>query len=276
MQDNLISDHATFTCDLLVQVSCTRYPIQMKNGILLTACLSLVSLLSTPAQAGESPVVVELFTSQSCYSCPPAEAYLAEIADQEGVLALEFHVDYWNTLVYGFAGRWEDPFSKAEYTQRQRIYNVAIRRSGQVYTPQAVIDGRHELVGSHKDKIARLIRQHSADPRPRVGVDIVRTGGSDLEVRLAGAADAAKTEVWLLRFLKRKSTQVPAGENKGKTLENAHIVSDVRSIGIYPGTPTTLKVSDFSLDDGEDCAVLVQSADLGPIMGAARCPAPQS
>ncbi len=231
------------------------------------------------AVAGEMPVVVELYTSQSCYSCPPAEAYLADIAEQEGILALEFHVDYWNSLFYGFSGRWEDPYSKAEYTQRQRTYNVAIRRSGQVYTPQTIVNGRHELVGSHTDKISNLIKHQAGDPRPRIGVDIVRMGNDALEVRLGGEAvqtDAAETEVWLVRFLKRKTTQVSSGENKGKTLVSAHVVTEVKPIGTWRGSATTLSVGGFALADDEDCAVLIQTAELGPILGAGRCPAPQS
>ena len=80
------------------------------------------------------PVVVELFTSQGCYSCPPAEAYLGELSKNPNIVALEFHVDYWDDLVYGAAGKWKDVFSKPEFTTRQRIYAGNLP-DGQVYTP---------------------------------------------------------------------------------------------------------------------------------------------
>ena len=104
------------------------------------------------ANAGDrnGAVVVELFTSQGCYSCPPAEKFLGDLAEQETVIALDFHVDYWDNLVHGADGKWKDPFSRPAYTQRQRVYNQRIRGTGNVYTPQMVIDGRLEAVGSRR------------------------------------------------------------------------------------------------------------------------------
>ena len=99
--------------------------------------------IATAAAAEEVPTVVELFTSQGCYSCPPAEAFLGELAKRSDVVALEFHVDYWDDLVYGSAGQWKDPFSDPAYTRRQQVYARGIP-GGRVYTPQIVVDGRLE------------------------------------------------------------------------------------------------------------------------------------
>ncbi len=108
----------------------------------------------TPAIADSQQLtVIELFTSQSCYSCPPAEAYLGELSEEENILALEYHVDYWDRLNYGCYGRWKDVFSTPEMTERQRQYNVKIRNTGNVYTPQMVIDGRTEAVGSRRREV---------------------------------------------------------------------------------------------------------------------------
>jgi hypothetical protein len=87
------------------------------------------------ASAGDAPVVVELFTSQGCYSCPPAEAMLAELAQRDGIVALEHHVDYWDALNYGAAGRWKDVFSRPEATERQRVYASVVPGRGHSYTP---------------------------------------------------------------------------------------------------------------------------------------------
>ena len=115
----------------------------------------LVTGVFSPASAQNSPpVVVELFTSQGCYSCPPAEAYLAELAERTDIVALEFHVDYWDSLTYMWHGQWKDPFSSPQYTARQRDYNVAIRDQSGVYTPQMIIDGRIKLESGAE--VARL------------------------------------------------------------------------------------------------------------------------
>lgn len=237
----------------------------------------IAAVMAGPAAADEQPVVVELFTSQSCYSCPPAEAFLTELAQEDGVLALEFHVDYWNSLIYGLAGRWEDPFSSPAFTERQRDYKQTIPDGG-VYTPQAVVDGIFQAVGSHRDEIQDLIAKARTESRPRVGITVSRPGESRLAVMLDGAGvptGAAGTDVWYVRFLKERVTEVPSGENKGKTLTNAHVVTEMRRVGAWPGEPVTLTIDDAVIGTGEDCAILVQAAGTGPVLGAARCPAPQ-
>ncbi|MBT6117497.1 MAG: DUF1223 domain-containing protein, partial [Rhodospirillaceae bacterium] len=109
---------------------------RIAKRIALAATLLLP--LSAPALAGERPVAVELFTSQSCYSCPPAEAFLNQLAQMKEVVALEFHVDSWDQIVYGGAGQWKDVFSQKAWTDRQRAYAQAISRGGRAYTPQMV------------------------------------------------------------------------------------------------------------------------------------------
>lgn len=110
----------------------------MNSKLAIVAAILLGAGLTVNATATAnkttSPVVVELFTSQSCYSCPPAEAYLGELAENPDIVALEWHVDYWDNLVYGSAGRWKDPYSDPAFTERQGLYNLSIRRSGSVYT----------------------------------------------------------------------------------------------------------------------------------------------
>lgn len=226
----------------------------------------------TPEDRVSRPTVVELFTSQSCYSCPPAEAFLATLADRPGVLALEFHVDYWNSLVYGRHGRWEDPFSSPAATQRQRDYNVAIRGRSDVYTPQVVVDGRHEAVGSAGGAILSLIEKSATEKRARVGVRIARAPSGGFMVALAGEAPVA-TGVWLAVFVDRATTRVTAGENHDKALSSRHIVVAWRKVGEWRGGEATLALDAVKLEPGQGCAVLVQPDGQGPILGAAACPA---
>lgn len=245
--------------------------VGMKPRTALAAAL-LGALLAAPAEAGET-TVVELFTSQSCYSCPPAEAYLGELAKRPDLIALEFHVDYWDDLVYGFAGRWKDVFSDPAHTARQHAYNIRIRSRAQSYTPQMVVDGRLQAVGSDRARVESLIRTAALDRGPRltVAVEGARDGGLRVAVDGARGEPAA---VWLVRFVRSRVTDVKAGENKGKVLTNHHAVTSMERIGRWAGEPLTLDVADLGLAADEGCAVLVQDERPGPILGAAACPAP--
>ena len=241
----------------------------MNPRCLVLASATVALFGGQPASAGE-PAVVEMFTSQSCYSCPAAEALLGEWADRPSVIALEYHVDYWNDLTYGAAGRWHDPFSSHANTERQRDYNLAIRQRREVYTPQAVVDGRAEAVGSSRADVERLMRSKPGDRPAGVTVAIRRPDADSIVVNLQGAA--APAEVWLVRFDRRHVTVVPAGENKGKTLVNRNVVTEVRRLGTWNGQAQELGATAVALADNQGCAVLVQSAKLGPILGAAACP----
>lgn len=225
-----------------------------------------------PMERAAGPTVVELFTSQSCYSCPPAEAFLATLADRPDVLALEFHVDYWNSLVYGRHGRWTDPYSSPAATERQRGYNVAVRGRGDVYTPQTVVDGRHEAVGSAGGAILSLIEKSAAERRARITVDVARAEAGGLTVLLVGDAPVA-AGIWLAVYIDKATTRVDSGENHDKSLTSRHIVVDWRKVGEWRGAPATLTLGDVSLEPGQGCAVLVQPDGQGPILGAAVCPA---
>lgn len=225
------------------------------------------------AEAADGEItVIELFTSQSCYSCPPAEAYLGELAERDDILALEYHVDYWDRLNYGRYGRWKDIFSSPEMTRRQRQYNAVIRGTGGVYTPQMIIDGRAEAVGSRRREVSDNITQVRNDGAGRVSVAVTHVGDNAIEVSL-GSLGGQTADVWLVTFIREYTTRVLRGENHGKTLTNHNIVREVRRIGDWNGTAGTIGVSDLSLEEGQSCAILVQDGRTGPILGAAYCPA---
>ena len=233
------------------------------------AALVMLALSCAGVRAGE-PTVVELFTSQSCYSCPPAEAFLGELVEREDLVALEFHVDYWDDLVYGSDGRWKDVFSDAAYTKRQRVYAGRIPGS-QVYTPQVVVDGVAQTVGSRRNNVLRLIESARAAPKPaRVSVQPGASGG--FTVMVDPGPEGSDAEVLLARFNVRHVTVIEAGENKGKTLTNHHVVREFREVGYWDGKPVEIPLAGLRLGANEGCAVIVQAPDQGAILGAAVCP----
>ena len=241
----------------------------------LPAVLALAPVLGALALGpqtarADSPTVVELFTSQGCYSCPPAERFLGELADRDGILALEFHVDYWDNLVYGAAGKWKDPFSDPTYTARQRNYNVQIRKRAGVYTPQMIVDGEFEVVGSREGAVESVIEDAQSRGGKRVKVAAKPIGGG-LKVSLKDGPERSGG-VWLVSFLRRQATRVLRGENQGKHLVSHNIVTDMRRIGDWDGKDRTIDVGSVRNDGNTGCAVLVQAGDAGPILGAAQCP----
>lgn len=224
-------------------------------------------LCLSPARAepaGESPVVVELFTSQGCSSCPPADAHLSELARKPGVLALSMHVDYWNGL------GWKDPYSRADVTQRQRDYARGLG-GHYVYTPQMVVMGRADAIGTKRAEVARLIARARADMAAAPRIDIRRDGRDKLSVRIGAQSFTGRATVWLLSFDSRHSTRVAAGENGGRMLDYSNVVRGIRAIGSWTGAAEelTADIAEELSDGYENCAVIVQTSGTGAIVAAA-------
>ncbi|HEX7006446.1 MAG TPA: DUF1223 domain-containing protein [Alphaproteobacteria bacterium] len=228
----------------------------------LAAALLAASVAAGPTQAGEAPVVVELFTSQGCNTCPPADAYLGELAKRHDVVALSLHVDYWNYI------GWEDPFAIAIATKRQRAYSSHLGR-GFVYTPQIVVDGAAEAVGSHRDVVAREIEKARA-AAGKFPVEIAYKGDDTMVVSLpAGDSGGKEATVWLVLFDAKHTTDIKRGENGGKRLTYYNVVREFRPVGTWVGKPKTLTLK--VEDEGRDgCAVLVQVDGTGRIVGAGK------
>src|SRR5258708_37236121 len=171
----------------------------------LLALLFLV-LGAVPSMAGERPIVVELFTSEGCSSCPPADALLAELADRPDVLALSFHVDYWDRL------GWKDPFSSREATARQNRYATLLALST-VYTPQIVVDGKWQAVGSDRADVEQALDRARRD-RPEVPVTLALDHGQ-AQIALGPGGDGVAASVPLIGFDRRHVTAVNRCENSG-------------------------------------------------------------
>ena len=232
-------------------------------------CLLLAALLALAAPAGADerpPIVVELFTSQGCNSCPPADAYLGELTQRPGLLPLAFHVDYWNYI------GWDDPFARPWSSARQKGYQKSLNERF-VYTPQIVVNGVAQGIGSERATIEGLLRAAAAAPplpHPDLTLRRRRDGALIVDVGAGESPPRAPADIWLIGFDRMHHTQVLRGENEGQTLTDYHTVRFYRRIGAWPGWALELVVpaSDAAaLGDGA-VAVLLQTAGLGPILTA--------
>jgi len=220
------------------------------------------------AQEGAVPVigVIELFTSQGCSSCPPADKLLKTYVDRPDTIALTFPVDYWDYL------GWKDTFSSPRNSQRQRDYALA-RGDGAVYTPQAVINGRLHVTGSDEKGINRTIRLLNRETPLSVPVTLASKGGT-LIIDIGAAKDGTDpgdATVWLAVLQKEARAEIRDGENSGRKLTYYNLVRDMSAVGVWEGTPKQIRLSRKSVMWGgtERCVVLVQQEPGGPILGAA-------
>ncbi|MBI3676679.1 MAG: DUF1223 domain-containing protein [Proteobacteria bacterium] len=223
---------------------------------LLLGAAAAASLIAASSQAPAAPLaslaVVELFTSQGCSSCPPANANFAALADRPDVLALSFGVTYWDYL------GWKDTFAQPMFTQRQVDYETALGHSN-AFTPQIVVNGRDDLVGTVKSEldvaVARSVRASTALLHVENGVLAVH----------AGAGGPAN--VWLVHY-NPGTVQVPIarGENSGRTLPHRNVVRELVRLGVWNGTEETFPLP--PTPQGLKSAVLLQQGRTGPILAA--------
>lgn len=226
--------------------------------------LALAPARAEPVQ--QKRVVVELFTSQGCSSCPPADAYLRELAKRSDLLVLSLHVDYWNYI------GWKDPFSSRQMTDRQAAYKKAFALRF-VYTPQMVVDGRAEVVGSRTDLAERLLAD--AKQRDRVPISISRYREGVATVRIAPASFSGDPAiVWLVFYDDEHATSIERGENEGRTIVNANVVRIWRKLGTWKGEEAEYRVaaSEHGAAERDNCAIILQRGENGPILGAAAGP----
>lgn len=213
--------------------------------------------LPAAAAAAPAPVVVELYQSQGCSSCPPANAWANAVAARDDVLVLSFAVTYWDQL------GWKDVFASPAHTDRQRAYASAIDRAA-LYTPEVVVNGRAHVTGSNRDKLDAVLAAGGKD-RPAIAVSLSADAAS-----IAAATVAKGAEVWLVRYDPR-TVEVPirAGENGGRTLPHRNVVRQLVKLGRYDGSAARFALPAAPLA-GLRTAVLVQAGPGGAIIGAAR------
>jgi hypothetical protein len=229
------------------------------RSVLVVSALSIG--LGAVAGAETRPVVLELFTSEGCSSCPPAEVIVNELAQRSDVLPLSFHVDYWDGL------GWRDRFSLASATERQRGYARTLRLAS-VYTPQAVIDGARDIVGSQRSAVMEAVSGRRDGVATSVSVS-----GETIQIHVGAGSDAASADVLLVAYLREADTLIRRGENSGRTVKESNIVRSLYVLGQWKGKPREFQLSLGRLPENvTDIAVIVQSAGQGAILGAVAQP----
>jgi hypothetical protein len=222
-------------------------------------------LASRPAAAEPAVgtvVVVELFTSQGCSSCPPADALLTELAGRSDVVALSLHVDYWDYI------GWKDPYASPQHTARQQRYAQSLNLR-YVYTPQIVVDGRANVVGSHRAEVLAAIETAARRDRP-IDITFGTDNGGTVIIPAGHAPDEGAT-VWLAVYDREHVTEIKRGENAGQELRNANVVRSFERLGTWTGArlEIPLDLADARARGRDGCAVIVQRGRAGPVLAAA-------
>ncbi|MEL7454219.1 MAG: DUF1223 domain-containing protein [Pseudomonadota bacterium] len=220
-----------------------------------------------PKAEGDAPVLAELFTSQSCSSCPPAETFFSDLAEREDLVVIEWHVDYWDDLVHGRDGNWVDPFSSPYNTIRQRDYNLALRGMRSVYTPQAVIGGVGETTGSQAHIVNQLIANA---PTASASIEVASEADTlAISVSTLEETSTLDAEVMLVTLLPDQSTDVLAGENKGRFLQSRNVAIASDTLGAWTGKDETYRAP--LMAEGYRCAIIVQEPNTGRVLGVSYC-----
>ncbi len=239
-------------------------PTALRIGVLAIGSSIGASLAATSALAG--PVLLELFTSQGCSSCPPADALFADYVDRDGVIALSLAVDYWNYL------GWEDTFARHAHTERQYAYAQA-RGDGQVYTPQMIVDGVWHVVGSDRSAIEGAIAQARELPSVEMTIMPVNSG---MKVDVGAAVDGAPAwgAIWLVMYQDVATVDIGRGENAGRTVTYHHIVLGMHGLAMWRGQAMSIELPMMEMNDAgaDGFAVILQqnvSGLPGQVLGAA-------
>ncbi len=220
------------------------------------------------AEVRHPKAVVEMFTSQGCHSCPPADRIMAKFAREDQILALSWHVDYWDYL------GWKDTFASKSNTKRQYAYARSLEEQ-QVYTPQAVVNGRTHVVGSKEAEIRKVIEYFSNDDRGMLVPIEVRIDGDTLKVSVGDDDMARQATLYMVFFNRHHDVKIKRGENSGKTLTYHNVVHDTQALGMVgeDGLNVDYPVVEMKKLGFDGCALLLQknneAGDPGAILGAA-------
>ena len=222
------------------------------------------------ASAGEPRAVLELFTSQGCSSCPPADKLLGELANDPSLVALSVPIDYWDYL------GWKDTLASPAHSARQRAY-ARMRGDRQVYTPQIVVNGAMHVLGSDRVAIERAIAQTDRNVAIMSVSVLISVSANDLKVKVATAKEPAGGEVWLCPLAKSVPVAIGRGENSGRRITYHNVVRRWLKLGSWSGSDATFDVpiSDIMTDDVDAAAVIVQQGTQdkpGIVLGTAFAP----
>jgi hypothetical protein len=236
--------------------------VRWVNGLVMASGLAAGAATgaATGAAADDHPVLVELFTSQGCSSCPPADALFHDLTTRDDVIALSLHVDYWDYI------GWADTFARPEFTDRQKGYAHAAGER-MIYTPQMVVGGVVHVAGTKPMRLAEAIERLGDAP---VAVDLtVRRHGTDVEIAAEARQSLPGTMVvQMMRYAPEQTVEIRRGENAGRTVTYANVVTDMATLGTWDGRePLVMHVT---IDGRPDPVVVVLQRDgHGPVVAAA-------
>lgn len=240
----------------------TMQPITRRHCLALGAGTLAAAAMNGRVWAGEPyDVVVELFSSQGCNSCPKADRLLSEIAAMPGVLALTYHVDYWDYL------GWKDTLGSPEFSQRQYDYAKA-RGDMDVYTPQMIVNGEKQMVGSQRSEVFAVLEQSH---RKRWDVPLALSdGGKELVVEVAAGAPVGEATLWVMPVLDRTTVKVEKGEIAGQEITYTNVVRKLLPAGMWKGDATRLTLPKESImpQGCTACVALLQHGKVGRMLGA--------
>ncbi len=237
---------------------------------LALAALGFAALLQ-PALADPPRAVVELFTSQGCSSCPPADELLVEYSRQPDIIALSLPVNYWDYL------GWKDTLAHVAFTERQKAYAHS-RSDRQVFTPQMIVNGKKSCIGSDRAQIENAI-QYTSKGRKTLPVNVTvneQSGTVTIQVEETPETAQREAEVWVLPVLRTQTVPIERGENRGKTITYANVVRGLNRLGEWRGGSARFEMPlETARKGGDAYVVLLQSTDAarpGVILGAAKGP----
>jgi len=245
---------------MMLQKTAQRVALGLLSGLFVIG-LHIGTVVADP----KHPVVVELFTSQGCSSCPPADTYLGELAKRDDIIALSYHVDYWDYI------GWKDTFASRDTTNRQKAYGQVLGQR-YVYTPQMVIGGRLQEVGSDRGGVQKAIN-YVAMHEPEVALTTssgANAGAVTVHLPKTKLDDTAW--IWLVRFDERNEVEIGRGENSGRKIAYHNVVRDIQRLEVWDGSARDLSIdlSAMRAQGGDGCAVFVQKMGYGTILGAVR------
>ena len=234
---------------------------KLGSGLLLALYAS--AAIAGGGEAEKRPLVVELYTSQGCSSCPPADALLGQLATRPDLLAMSLPITYWDML------GWKDTLASEANTRRQKAYAIALGHSG-VYTPQVIVDGVTDVVGSREDSVKRDIVARLADMHD-VPVSLHAVPGQVHVVIGAGAKPPKDATIWVFHILSQATVDIGNGENDGKKMTYHNIVRDLKAVGMWKGEAVALDLPRHDPADPphDGLAVVVQQGGYGRVIGAA-------
>ena len=237
-------------------------PVSRRAALALLGSAAAMPFIVQKAQADTAPVLIELFTSQGCNSCPPADRLAAQLKSMPGVQLVSFNVDYWDYL------GWRDTLAKPEYTQRQMDY-AHDRGDNEVYTPQMVVNGSLRGVGSDRPAIEALIQ--TARTKPFHTNLTLTADDMEVTVTMGEGPTVPEATLWLMAVAPQVDVKIERGENNGSTISYSNVVRNLVPAGMWNGKANTIKMPRKGIftADCKSCIAVLQRGKVGPLLGLA-------